>query len=552
MLKFIAIEFPNINPVIISFGTPYLALRWYSLAYILGFVVGGYLLIKTAKYYPNHQLSKSKIIDLIFYIAVGVIIGGRLGNVILYNMPYYLKHPLEIFAVWKGGMAFHGGLIGVIIAIYLFAKKNKMSLFQITDMAAPLAPLALFFGRIANFINQELYGKPTQSSIGVIFPKAEKINGINLPRHPTQLYEAFGEGLLLLIIMHIFFRISKFRCREKLLSGVFLTGYGFIRFIIEPFKEVYQGYEYFNFLTVNLTRAQLYSAVMIIAGIYLILKSRNFKKKILYFTSTKLNEHTEITNKFYTKTGGASSEEFNSFNLKYETKDTTKNIEKNYNILSETLNVEKENIIILNQQHTNKVIKIFNETELKTAKKYPIADASITNYPDIALGILTADCIPILLYDPINKILANIHASSIGIKKGVIVTTIKQMRAINTNPKNLIAALGPAIHQKSYEVQKDFLTKITANLSDKELKQTHKLFKSKPNSNSYYFNLIDYAKKNLKNTGVLNKNIEIMPFDTYKEKDLFFSCRRASHTQNNYSSESFGRTMSIIMKNKNY
>ena len=186
-------KLPIIDPIIFQIGP--LAIRWYSLAYVAGLIFA-WLIIK----YLNKQsklFDEKKVGDDFFmYEIFSIILGGRLGYVIFYNLPFYFKHPIDIFKIWEGGMSFHGGLIGVLIGTYLLCKKHKINYLSFMDLLATVAPIGLFFGRIANFINLELYGRITTSKLGIVFP-----NYVDMPRHPSQLYEAVLEGLLLFIIL---------------------------------------------------------------------------------------------------------------------------------------------------------------------------------------------------------------------------------------------------------------------------------------------------------------------------------------------------------------
>ena len=223
--------FPDIDPVALQIGP--LAIRWYSLAYIAGFLGGwgmAHLLVKRS------QLSKPNIKDIddfLIWLVIGVILGGRLGYVLFYNPVYYLHNPQHILMTWEGGMSFHGGLLGVVCAVALFAWRRQVPTLRLGDLAACGATIGLFFGRLANFANGELYGRVTEASVGMVFP-----NGGPLPRHPSQLYEALTEGLLLFIILNglAWFK-PDIQKKHGLLFGLFLTGYGASRFIIEFFRE---------------------------------------------------------------------------------------------------------------------------------------------------------------------------------------------------------------------------------------------------------------------------------------------------------------------------
>jgi phosphatidylglycerol:prolipoprotein diacylglycerol transferase len=203
------------------------------------------------------------------YIILGIIIGGRLGYTVFYNPTYYLSHPLEILFTWQGGMSFHGGLIGAIIAIYLLCNKHKAIFFNIMDLIACAAPIGIFLGRIANFINGELYGRITDAPWGIVFP-----DGGNLPRHPSQLYEAFGEGLITFIILNIAAHKTKVLAKPGLISGIFLLLYSIARIIVENFRE---PDTHIGFITGGLTLGQLLSSIMLICGIYITYSKAKFK-----------------------------------------------------------------------------------------------------------------------------------------------------------------------------------------------------------------------------------------------------------------------------------
>ncbi|MBQ4070598.1 MAG: prolipoprotein diacylglyceryl transferase [Alphaproteobacteria bacterium] len=253
-----AITINPISPVAISiFG---IDIRWYALAYIAAFVLG-YIVFRRLmqRHDSKFTLSKKQLDDLLTFVILGVIIGGRLGYVLFYNLGYFLSNPLEIFAVWHGGMSFHGGLIGVITATFLFARRNHINVWSILDLMSVVAPIGLFFGRIANFINMEVMGRPTNVPWGVVF------NGdIDIPRHPSPLYEAATEGLLLFAIMFCLYRFTKLRCYPGALAGIMGMSYAVFRAFCEIFRAPDAQ---IGFLTSwGLTMGQLLSAVMFFAG----------------------------------------------------------------------------------------------------------------------------------------------------------------------------------------------------------------------------------------------------------------------------------------------
>ncbi len=253
-----AITLNPISPVAFSlFG---LDVRWYALAYVAGFVVG-YWLFKRLMRAENAvvKLDKKQLDDLLTWVVFGVILGGRFGYVLFYDLGYFLAHPLEIFAVWHGGMSFHGGLIGVIISTFLFAKARKLNPWSVLDLMAVVAPIGLFFGRIANFINREVMGRPTDVPWAVVF------NGDTpVPRHPSPLYEAATEGILLFLIMYYLYNHTRLRARPGALAGIMGMGYATFRMFCELFRapDVQIGF----LTTWGLTMGQLLSLIMFFCG----------------------------------------------------------------------------------------------------------------------------------------------------------------------------------------------------------------------------------------------------------------------------------------------
>jgi phosphatidylglycerol:prolipoprotein diacylglycerol transferase len=252
----LSLAFPAIDPIAISIGP--IAIRWYALAYIAGLLLGWKYVVYYCTKTPN-IMSKRDVDDLLFWATLGVILGGRLGYILFYNLDYYLDNPANILKVWQGGMAFHGGFMGVILAIILFARKRGISILAVLDAAAVATPIGLFFGRIANFINGELFGRTTHVAWGFVFP-----NGGPLPRHPSQLYEAALEGLVLFVVLFILSRNAFIRHRPGILGGVFVAGYGISRIIVEFFREpdAHLGY-----LMGGITMGQVLSLPMVLFGI---------------------------------------------------------------------------------------------------------------------------------------------------------------------------------------------------------------------------------------------------------------------------------------------
>jgi len=242
----------NFDPV--AFQIMSFEIRWYSLAYILGILIGWILCKKIL--IKNLDINQ-KFDDYITYIIIGIIIGGRVGYVLFYNFNYYINNIFDIFKIWQGGMSFHGGLLGIIVASILFAKKNNQDAFVYTDLVSLVAPIGIFFGRLANFINSELYGKVTEVPWAVTFVQVD-----NLSRHPSQLYEAFFEGIILFILL-LYFRNKNFLAKPGLISGLFLIFYSVFRFCIEFFRV---PDEQIGYLIFNLSMGQIISLVFIMIG----------------------------------------------------------------------------------------------------------------------------------------------------------------------------------------------------------------------------------------------------------------------------------------------
>ena len=255
----------NFDPVFIDLGI--FQIRWYSIAYIAGIILGWIYAIKIIKEMAkkhNFTIINQKIFDdLIIYLIIGIVLGGRLGYVIFYNLEYYSQNFLEIFKLWQGGMSFHGGLLGVIMSIIIFSKKTKTNFFKFADIVSCVAAIGIFFGRIANFINGELYGKISYVPWGIIFP-----NGGNISRHPSQLYEALLEGLILLLLINYFAIKKKLLFKSGYISCLFLIAYSIARIFSEIFREpdLHVGllFNYFSLGT-------LLSLLTLISGIFIIL-----------------------------------------------------------------------------------------------------------------------------------------------------------------------------------------------------------------------------------------------------------------------------------------
>ncbi|MBM3491262.1 MAG: prolipoprotein diacylglyceryl transferase [Alphaproteobacteria bacterium] len=259
----VALPFPAIDPVLIEIG-PF-AIRWYALAYVASLLLGWryFLLLDRRR---GRLLSTGAADDLLIWVALGVVLGGRLGYVLFYNLPFYLQEPLQALAVWRGGMSFHGGLLGVVLAIVLFARRRQVALLPLADRLACTVPIGLFFGRLANFINGELYGRASDAPWAMVFP-----GGGPSPRHPSQLYEAALEGLLLFLLVNVV-AWRQGLGRRGLVTGLFLLGYGAARILVEFFREpdIQLG-----FLAFGSTMGQWLSLPMLAGGLYLIQRARS-------------------------------------------------------------------------------------------------------------------------------------------------------------------------------------------------------------------------------------------------------------------------------------
>jgi phosphatidylglycerol:prolipoprotein diacylglycerol transferase len=264
-MQFLLIDFPVFDPIAISFG--WFAIRWYALAYIGGIVLGWIYarsLLRSEKLWGGPApISLVQLDDFILWVTIGIILGGRTGYVLFYNLPFFIQHPLEIFELWKGGMSFHGGFMGCVVAVIWFARTNKVSILSLGDITTAVGPIGLFLGRIANFINGELWGRPADPDLpwAMIFP-----TGGPLPRHPSQLYEAGLEGILLFTVLAIMIRFGALK-RPGLILGAFIAIYGLARITGEHFREpdVQLG-----FLWGGLTMGMILSVPMVIAGIIII------------------------------------------------------------------------------------------------------------------------------------------------------------------------------------------------------------------------------------------------------------------------------------------
>jgi phosphatidylglycerol:prolipoprotein diacylglycerol transferase len=253
-----ALHFPDIDPVAIRLGP--LAIRWYALAYIAGILIGWRHMRRIVTTAPK-VMSADQVDDIVVWCTIGIVLGGRLGYVLFYQPSYFMAHPAEIFELWHGGMSFHGGLLGVVTALVVFTRIHRLSFRMVGDAVCCAVPIGLFFGRLANFANGELYGRPSEVPWAMVFPR-----GGPEPRHPSQLYEALLEGVVLFLVL-AFLRWRGYRARAGVIAGAFMIGYGIARIIGETFREpdAFMGYLHFG-----TTEGQLLSIPLIIYGIWLI------------------------------------------------------------------------------------------------------------------------------------------------------------------------------------------------------------------------------------------------------------------------------------------
>jgi phosphatidylglycerol:prolipoprotein diacylglycerol transferase len=266
-----AIDFESlgVGPVALDLG--FFQLRWYSLAYLAGILVGWWYCLKLlAK--PGAPMARRHADDMVFYGTLGVILGGRIGYVLFYRPEFYIENPLEILQLWDGGMSFHGGAAGTSLAMFYLAWKNQLSVLRVHDYVSCVVPIGLFLGRLANFVNAELWGRPTDVPWAVVFP-----NGGPVGRHPSQLYEAGLEGLLLFAVLAFLFWRTDARYKPGLLTGVFVLGYGLSRFLVEFYRQPDAGLENLSW---GLTMGQTLTLPMILAGFYLIATAKGRRQRV--------------------------------------------------------------------------------------------------------------------------------------------------------------------------------------------------------------------------------------------------------------------------------
>lgn len=275
MLELLAaatLTYPQIDPILIQIGP--LAIRWYSLAYIAGIVFAWWYIRRLAQK-PGAAMSVKHIDDFITWAVLGVIIGGRLGYVFFYRPLNYLEDPVAILRLWDGGMSFHGGFLGVVLAVIFYCRKHKLDLMRVSDVVAIVSPIGLLTGRLANFINGELWGRPTAPDAwyGMVFPG----DTLQVPRHPSQLYEAFGEGLVLfLLLQYLYHKTRVAKEMPGFIAGTFIAGYGLVRILVENVREPDVGVAFIF----GLTRGQLLSTLMFLLAAWLMSKGLRYRAEL--------------------------------------------------------------------------------------------------------------------------------------------------------------------------------------------------------------------------------------------------------------------------------
>lgn len=256
------IPFPEIDPIALEIGP--LVVRWYGLAYVAGILIAWWYAKRLSRSWHS-PVTVAHLDDFVLWAILGIVLGGRLGYVLFYNLEQYLGDPIQVLIIWRGGMSFHGGLLGVIAAIWHFSRRRGIPVLGLGDLIACAAPIGLFFGRVANFINGELFGRTTEMPWGVVFP-----HGGELPRHPSQLYEALLEGLILFTLLAILARSPRVYRSPGLLTGVFFAGYGAARFLVEFFRE---PDAHLGFILGPFSMGQTLSAPLVVIGVLLMLRA---------------------------------------------------------------------------------------------------------------------------------------------------------------------------------------------------------------------------------------------------------------------------------------
>jgi len=525
-------SFPDISPVaFVLLGFP---IRWYALAYIAGFLLAMMLAQWRLRRSFDADLSGAELDDLLGYGVLGVIVGGRLGYCLFYNFSHYFQNPLEIFMVWSGGMSFHGGLAGAAFAMIWWSWRRGKSLAMVSDLFAPAAPIGLFLGRLANFVNAELYGRPTGLPFGVVFPNSD-----GLPRHPSQLYEAFLEGVVLFVALAWLARLPRARAGRGVLSAAFIALYGIARFVVEFVREPDAN---LGLLGLGFSMGQWLSLPMVLAGGYAFAKLWRAKLNPAKFAfSPRLGSAAFAKHRFFTRNGGVSKGPFKSANCRFETSDARENVAGNRRRLMATIGSNADtSLFTLRQNHTAKVVVLTDEAALPRDYLEVEADALIAAKPRLAVGVLTADCVPVLIADPAGKIVAAVHCGWKGIYAGIAKATIEEMKKLGSRPEDLVLAFGPCMKRKSYEVDVDFMKKIVADNASYE-----SFFK--PCGEKLLFDCAVFATAKFVEAGCKRGNMEVLSMDTFAGEGEFFSYRRSLKT-GDFGKDAFdsGRQLSVI------
>ena len=526
-------SFPDISPIALTvFG---FHIRWYALAYIAGFLLALSLVQWRLRRSFNADLSSSELDDLLGYGVLGVIIGGRLGYCLFYNFGYYAENPIEILMVWNGGMSFHGGFLGVALTIIWWCSRRGKSLAMVSDLFSLAAPIGLFFGRLANFVNAELYGRPTSLPIGMVFPGSD-----GLPRHPSQLYEAFLEGIVLFVALACLARLPRARAGRGVLISAFVGLYGIARFAVEFVREPDAS---LGLLGLGLSMGQWLSLPMIlVGGAAFALLWRAKLHPAEFAASPMLGSAAFAKHRFFTRNGGVSKGAFASANCRFETSDSCENVAENRRRLMATMGSNADtSLFTLKQQHTNKVVVIKDAAALPRDYLDIEADALIATKPGLAVGVLTADCLPVLIADPRKKLVAAVHCGWKGLYAGIAGETLKALKKLGSKPADLTLAFGPCLRQKSYEVDADFRAKIVAQDAK------YAAFFKPGKQEKYLFDIVAYAVAKFTEAGCKRRKIEALVMDTLVQKDEFFSYRRSSRT-GDFGADPLdsGRLLSVI------
>ncbi|MDR1476700.1 MAG: prolipoprotein diacylglyceryl transferase, partial [Rickettsiales bacterium] len=490
--------FPDMSPVAFSlFG---FAVRWYALAYVAGFMASFYFVKSRLRSSVGMRVSYVMLDDLLGWLVLGIVAGGRLGYVLFYNFAHYARNPVEVFMVWTGGMSFHGGLLGAAATLWLWCRVKGQPFWRLSDLCLLPAPIGLFLGRVANFVNGELYGRPTDSPLGMVFPNSD-----GLPRHPSQLYEAALEGVAMFALLNLITRLRSVRGKPGVVSAAFLGLYGAARVAVEFFREpdVQIGY-----LPLGVTMGQALTVPAILFSAFLLWRFLRRRPETETFAASPLLGGVPfVRHGFFTRQGGVSVGPFASANCRFETSDPMANVRENRRRLLASLGIDaKKSLVTLHQQHTSNVVVITSSSRAPEEYLAIEADAVVTDRPGLAVGILTADCVPVLMVDPSAKIVAAVHCGWKGIRRGIIEETLKALASLGSKTEDLRVALGPCLKQASYEVDADFKKGIGRP----------GLFRRR--GGKYLFDCAGYALERLRRAGV--GNIDVMDFDTYGNEDL--------------------------------